>query len=44
MAVLASLLLFAVMFIGKRHVMERWQGLLFIGIYAAYILFLVLRG
>lgn len=34
---LASILLFAVLFIGKKHVMERWQGALFLVAYAAYI-------
>lgn len=33
----ASILLFAVLFIGKKHMMERWQGALFLVIYAAYI-------
>lgn len=40
--VLASILLFAVLFIGKKHVMERWQGGLFLGVYAAYIGLLLL--
>ncbi len=37
-------LLFAVLFIGKRHVVERWQGGLFVILYVAYTLFLIMRG
>jgi cation:H+ antiporter len=38
-AVAASILLFLVMFIGKRHTLGRWEGLAFLGIYAAYLVF-----
>lgn len=41
MTVFASLLLFLVMFIGKKHVIERWQGAIMIMIYFAYIAFLI---
>ncbi len=44
MAVLASLLLFVCMFIGKKHLMERWQGAVFLAMYAGYIGWLVHRG
>lgn len=44
MAVLASLLLFLCMFTGKKHVMERWQGGIFLVIYAGYIVWLIHRG
>jgi cation:H+ antiporter len=44
MAIFASLLLFTIMFIGKRHTLERWQGGLFIVTYIAYIVFLLYRG
>lgn len=37
MTVLATLLLFAFMFVGKRHIIERWQGFIFILAYIAYI-------
>lgn len=40
----ASFLLFIVMFIGKKHMLEKWQGAMFIIIYVLYILFLLLRG
>ena len=42
-AILATFLLFVVMFIGKRHKLERWQSGLFVAIYAGYILFLILN-
>lgn len=41
MNIFASTLLFAILFIGKRHIVERWQGYLMIAIYIAYIVFLV---
>lgn len=40
----ATTLLFLFMFIGKKHELERWQGLVFIGLYGAYLGFLILRG
>lgn len=42
--VFTTALLFTVMFIGKKHILERWQGLLFILIYVAYIVYLIARG
>jgi cation:H+ antiporter len=38
-----SLLLFVVMFIGHRHVLQRWQAALFLVIYFAYVGSLTLR-
>ena len=40
----ASALLFLVMFVGKRHLLERWQGVLFLVSYVGYVAFLVGRG
>jgi cation:H+ antiporter len=40
----ASLALFAFMFIGKRRLLERWQGVLFIAAYIVYVIFLIIRG
>jgi len=40
----ATLLLFASMFIGQRHKLERWQGIVFVGLYVLYIVALVQRG
>jgi len=41
---IATFLMFIFLFIGKRHELERWQGYLFVLLYVAYILFIVLRG
>jgi len=43
-AIVATLLLFAFMFIGRRHQLVRWQGATFVTIYAAYILSIISRG
>lgn len=40
----ASFLLFAFMFIGKKHELERWQGAMFIIFYILYLIFIILRG
>lgn len=40
----ASFLLFIAMFVGKKHTLERWQGIIFILVYVLYILFLLMRG
>ncbi len=44
MAVVATFLLFAALFIGKRHILERWQGICFIALYVGYVAYLVIRG
>ncbi|MBI2123842.1 MAG: calcium/sodium antiporter [Candidatus Wildermuthbacteria bacterium] len=44
MALVATFLLFATMFIGKRHILERWQGISFIVLYVVYIAYVVIRG
>lgn len=44
MVVGATLLLFIWMFIGKKHILQRWQGLVFILMYICYIGFVVYRG
>ncbi len=41
---LAALLLFIFMFMGKKHTLVAWKGLLFIAIYIAYVAYLVVRG
>lgn len=43
MTVIATSLLFIIMFIGKKHILERWQGITFILIYVGYIIFIVLQ-
>lgn len=40
----ATLILFIVLFIGKRHVIERWSGIVFLVIYAGFLTFVLLRG
>jgi len=40
----ATILLFLALFVGKRHQLERWQGGVFVLLYIAYIVFLVMRG
>lgn len=42
MTTFASIILFAVMFIGKKRVIERWQGVFMVTAYVGYIVFLVL--
>jgi len=39
--IFATFLLFIFMFIGKRHILERWQGCLFIVLYIIYIAVLI---
>lgn len=43
-ATLASLLLFIFMFSGKKGVLDRWEGLVLLGLYVSYIGFLIARG
>lgn len=40
----ATLFLFLSMFIGKKHKLERWQGVMFVGLYVAYLTVAVIRG
>lgn len=42
LAVTAMLFLF--MFVGRKHELERWQGTVFVAMYASYIIYLVFRG
>lgn len=44
MAILASLLLFLCMFTGKKHKLDRWEGIVFIALYIGYLFFLITRG
>jgi len=43
MTVFASLILFVIMFVGKRHMVERWQGALMVVVYIGYIGFLIVN-
>ncbi|MFA5075992.1 MAG: calcium/sodium antiporter [Patescibacteria group bacterium] len=42
MTIFASIILFLVMFVGKKRVIERWQGVFMVTAYIGYIVFLVL--
>lgn len=44
MTIIASILLFAFLLVGKKQLLERWQGVVFIVIYVGYVAFLVSRG
>jgi cation:H+ antiporter len=44
MVVLATSLLFLALFVGKRQILERWQGGVFVAMYVAYTIFLIFRG
>jgi cation:H+ antiporter len=43
-ATLAVLMLFAFLFLGKRHQVDRWQGILMVFCYIFYIGFIAVRG
>lgn len=43
MTVFATILLFLWMFVGKRRILQQWQGMVFLMVYAAYIIILVLK-
>ncbi|MFA5128593.1 MAG: calcium/sodium antiporter [Patescibacteria group bacterium] len=44
MVIMASFALFIFMFIGKKHILERWQGIFFLITYISYVTFLVIKG
>ncbi len=41
---LTTMLLFLFMLIGKKHRLEKWQGIVFLFMYVFYIIFLIKRG
>lgn len=41
---IATIILFLFMFVGKKNILQRWQGVVMIGLYVAYVVYLVLRG
>ncbi|MEW6610576.1 MAG: calcium/sodium antiporter [Patescibacteria group bacterium] len=43
-SIIATFLLFFAMFIGKRHKLERWQGVWFVLLYGCYLGYLIMRG
>lgn len=42
--IFVTVALFFFMFIGKKHHLDRWQGILFVLLYIAYIIFIIIRG
>lgn len=40
----ATLILFVALFVGRKHTLERWQGIVFVVFYILYIIYLVIRG
>jgi cation:H+ antiporter len=43
MVILAELLLFVFMFTGRKRLLDRWEGIVFLSLYTAYIIFLVVQ-
>ena len=41
MTIVSSLILFLIMFVGKKHTVERWQGVIMIIIYIGYVAYLI---
>ena len=39
-----TILLFVFMFIGRKHKVDRWQGILFVLLYVTYTIYLIQRG
>ena len=44
MVIFASLLLFFSMFTGKKRLLDRWEGIVFVFLYAGYLTFLIIQG
>lgn len=40
----STILLFSFMFVGRKEEMDRWQGFLFLMLYMAYIILIIIRG
>lgn len=43
-AIAATLLLFFALFVGRKHIIEKWQGVVFVLLYVLYIAYLISRG
>jgi cation:H+ antiporter len=43
-SILATSMLFVFMFIGHKHKLIRWEGIMFIAMYVGYVTYLVVRG
>lgn len=42
--ILSSALLFLIMFVGKKNTIVKWQGILMVAMYVAYIIYLITKG
>lgn len=42
--VLATMIMFFLLFVGKRHVLHRTEGMVFVFLYVAFIIFAIVRG
>lgn len=40
----ATFLLFLFMFVGRKNILQRWQGVVMLGLYVSYITYLIIRG
>ena len=43
-SIIATGLLFLFMFVGRKHKLMRWEGIVFLLLYAAYLAYLIMRG
>lgn len=41
---ITTVILFLFMFVGKKNILQRWQGIVMLCLYALYIIYLILRG
>lgn len=44
MTIFSSALLFLILFIGKKHIIEKWQGIVLVLVYVAYLIYLITNG
>ncbi|MDX9893354.1 MAG: calcium/sodium antiporter [Patescibacteria group bacterium] len=42
--IIITIILLSFMFIGKKNIVQRWQGGTMVGLYAAYVIYLIIRG
>ena len=41
---ISTVILFLFMFVGKKNILQRWQGIVMVGCYIAYIVYIIIRG
>jgi cation:H+ antiporter len=44
MTIFSNILLFGLVFIGRKHILQRWQGTVFVLIYFLYMTYVIIRG